>query len=61
MPLTRCDRVSHTTCSCKKKDENACISAVDTSNDRSALTNRWTLHLRACVIRNNNDTLFRDK
>ena len=61
MPLARCDRVSHTTCSCKKKDENGGLTVVDRSNEPTALTNRWTLHSRACVIRNNNDTLFRDK
>lgn len=61
MPLTRRHRVSHTTCSCKKKDENGGLSVVDTSNEPAALIVRWTLHSRACVIRNNKDTLFRDK
>jgi hypothetical protein len=60
MPLTRRHRVSHTTCSCKKKDENGGTSAVDTSNDLRHPLNRWTLHSPACVIRNNKDTLFRD-
>ena len=44
-----------------KKDENGGLIVVDTSNEAAALTNRWTLHSQACVIRNNKDTLFRDK